>query len=226
MTTRKVTFTLPNYIVKGAESGLLLGDFNNWNIERGISLEKNSQGDLTVTVELISGETYQYRYLLSDGRWENDDHAHSYETGATKDVENCVVFVGAASEYASEHSDNSEAHKKAPVKKSSKKPAGSVSIKDKILTGKVDLTKVEGISKNTAALLQQKGIETFRVLSKTTIKSLKEILEDAGGKFCELNPTTWPKQAKVLAAKRALERTTEDKEKVVRARAPRQKNIK
>ena len=118
MTTRKVTFLLPNYIVRDAEGGLLLGDFNNWNTERGIQLHKNENGDLTVTVELISGESYQYRYLLSDGRWENDDRAHSYELGGTQDVENCVIFVGASAEYETEHSESGANSKEGTRKKS------------------------------------------------------------------------------------------------------------
>lgn len=227
MTTRKVTFTLPHYIVQDATGGLLLGDFNNWNTDRGIELEKNENGDLTVTVELISGETYQYRYLLNDGRWVNDDRALSYETGATLDVENCVIFVGAATEYQAEQKEEKVKAKKAPVKKPIKKTPAATPAKNKILTGKVDLTKVEGIDKDTAALLQQKGIETFAALSKTTIKSLKELLEDASGKFADLNPATWPKQAKVLAAKRVPERTAADKEKGARMKASSgQKNIK
>lgn len=227
MTTRKVTFTLPNYIVKNATGGLLLGDFNNWNTERGIELERNEKGDLAVTIELISGESYQYRYLLNDGRWVNDDRANSYETGPTMDVENCVIFVSASAEYEAEHKEKAEEQKKVPAKKSAKKPAQSVSSKNKILTGKVDLTKVDGVTKDIASLLQQKGIETFATLAKTTIKSLTEMLEDGGDKFNKVNPTAWPKLAKTLAAKRAPQLTKDDKEKSARVKATSsQKNIK
>ncbi len=227
MTTRKVTFTIPHYIVKDATGGLLLGDFNNWNTDRGIELEKNASGDLTVTVELISGETYQYRYLLNDGRWVNDDRALSYETGPTMDVENCVIFVSASAEYEAEHKEKLEAPKKAPVKKAEKKPSTATSAKKEILTGKVDLTKVEGITKEIATLLQQKGIETFATLAKTTVKSLTEMLEDGGEKFNKVNPTAWPKLAKTLAAKRAPQLTKDDKEKIARVKATSsQKNIK
>ncbi|MCP9751523.1 isoamylase early set domain-containing protein, partial [Ferruginibacter sp. HRS2-29] len=74
----QVTFLLPNYIVQHATGGLLLGDFNNWNAELGFPLELTEDGSLQTTISLQPGQTYQYRYLLNDGRWENDDRAHSY----------------------------------------------------------------------------------------------------------------------------------------------------
>ncbi len=221
MTTRKVTFVLPSYIVKDAEGGLLLGDFNNWNTDRGIPLHKNETGDLTVTVELISGESYKYRYLLSDGRWENDDRAHSYELGATQDVDNCVIFVSAASEYETEHMSTEATDIKPTPKKTVKKAPANA--KDKIMTGKEDLTKVEGISKQIAGFLQQKGIETFKQLSKTTIMSLKELLEDGGPKFAKLNPSTWPKQAKALIPSLTKSQAA-DKAKVARVKKETNKN--
>jgi predicted flap endonuclease-1-like 5' DNA nuclease len=209
MTTRKVTFILPHYLAKGADSGLLLGDFNNWNMERGIQLTKNDQGDLYATVELISGEFYQYRYFLSDGRWENDDRAHSYHASALDGVENCVVFVSASEEYFTEHSETTKpVGEKKPAKKAATKVAPLKTEKasgaaKKISTAKEDLSLIEGINKATADLLNQKGINTFSRLSKSTIKSLKELLEEAGSKFESLNPSAWPKEAKAHIAAKA-----------------------
>ncbi len=212
MTTRKVTFLLPNYIVRGAESGVLLGDFNNWNIERAIELTKTEHGDLTVTVELISGEFYQYRYFLSDGRWENDDNAQSYHGTNVEGVENCVVFVGAAEEYQTEQ--------KKTIKKTAKKAVGkparvkvekTTSNAKTINTAKEDLSVLAEISKSTADLLNQKGINTFSRLAKSTIKSLKELLEDAGPKYEKLNPSAWPKAAKAHLAANPTSKTKDAK---------------
>ncbi len=197
MTTRKITFTLPNYIVRGAEGGIILGDFNNWNIDRGIPLHKNENGDLTVTIELISGESYQYRYLLSDGRWENDDSAHEYWADSSVSTENCVIHVSAATEDKDDVHDIPE--KKVTAKKKKAAPKKEAP-KKKILTLKNDLSKIEGINKQISSLLQQHGIETYKELGKSTIKSLKDILEDAGPKYNNCNPRTWPKQAKLAAA--------------------------
>lgn len=212
MTTRKITFLLPNYIVRGADSGLLLGDFNNWNIERGIQLTKTEQGDLTATVELISGEFYQYRYFLSDGRWENDDNAHSYNGTNVEGVENCVVFVGAAEEYQTEQKKAiKKTAKKAVAKPVTAKVEKTASGTKKINTAKEDLSVLPEISKSTADLLNQKGIDTFSRLAKSTIKALKELLEEAGPKYEKLNPSAWPKAAKAYLAANPTSKTKDAK---------------
>ena len=62
-----------------------------------------------------------------------------------------------------------------------------------------DLTKIEGIGKKVAALLEQNGITQFKALGKLSIKKLQLILDDAGSKFNLHDPSTWPKQAKLAA---------------------------
>ncbi len=84
----KVDFTLSAEIVSEATSGLLLGDFNNWDKESAVSLKRKKDGALKTTLFLETGETYEYRYLLNDGRWVNDDRAG-------QNIENCVLFVAA-----------------------------------------------------------------------------------------------------------------------------------
>jgi len=63
----KVTFTLPAEIVGDATSGVLLGEFNNWNENEGIALKKSKDGVMKTSVSLEAGQSYQYRYLLGDG---------------------------------------------------------------------------------------------------------------------------------------------------------------
>ena len=58
-----------------------------------------------------------------------------------------------------------------------------------------DLTKVEGIGPVISKLLIKNEIFSFKDLSKTSIKKLKEILEK--NNLQSHNPTTWPKQAKL-----------------------------
>ena len=93
LTTKKVTFFLPAEIVAGATEGLLLGEFNNWDKENGFSLRKYKDGSMKTTVELEAGKSYEYRYLLDDGRWVNDDNATAYQPVFGLGVENCVVKV-------------------------------------------------------------------------------------------------------------------------------------
>lgn len=91
--TTKVTFILPAEIVDNATSALLLGDFNNWDLNSGSALTKQNDGSLKTTLALEAGKTYQYRYLLNDGRWVNDANAAAYV--ADYQVENCIITVPA-----------------------------------------------------------------------------------------------------------------------------------
>ena len=90
---QKVTFTLAAEVVGEATSGLLLGEFNNWDYNDGISLKKQNDGSMTATASLESGKRYEYRYLLNDGRWVNDHSAEHYVHISGFHVENCVINV-------------------------------------------------------------------------------------------------------------------------------------
>lgn len=180
MTKKKVTFTLPNEVVAGAAEGILLGEFNNWNIEEGIHLEKKDDGSMVAELALVAGQTYQYRYLLSDGRWVNDNSEKAFSEIFGNVVENCVLTVPAS------------------VKKSAAKPKSAK--KEKAAVVKDDLTKIEGIGKKIAALLEKENIISYKQLAKTSVKKLQLILDAAGSKFNVHDPATWPKQSKLAAS--------------------------
>jgi predicted flap endonuclease-1-like 5' DNA nuclease len=188
--TTKITFTLPAANVIGAEGCVLLGEFNDWNLEKGFYLHKQSDGSMMAEVELPAGKDYQYRYLLSNGRWVNDNGEKITSEMNGYPVVNCIVRVPAITE--TEKPAVAKVTKPKTVKaKTAAKSATSI-IKD-------DLTKVEGIGKKIEALLYKNKIYSFKQLSKTTINSLKTILESGGSKFSMHNPGTWPKQAKLAA---------------------------
>jgi predicted flap endonuclease-1-like 5' DNA nuclease len=188
---KKVTFTLPAEIVGEATSAVLLGEFNNWDYNNGISLTKQKDGSMKATTTLEAGKTYQYRYLLNDGRWVNDHKADNYVHISGYQVENCVISI------PDEEEVNTEAvakpAKAVKEKKTAKKAGKAAPTPD-------DLTKVEGIGKKIAALLAEENILTFKDLSKISVKKLKGILEAAGSKFQVHDPASWPKQAKLAAA--------------------------
>lgn len=92
---QKVIFTLAADLVGEATSGILLGEFNNWNYAEGIDLKKQKDGSMSATALLEAGKTYQYRYLLDDGRWVNDQRADRYVHVSELQIENCVVKVEA-----------------------------------------------------------------------------------------------------------------------------------
>lgn len=182
----KITFTLPAANIIGADGCVLLGEFNNWNLEAGYYLAKQADGSMTTEVELEAGKEYQYRYLLSNGRWVNDDGEKITSEMSGYPVENCIIRVPAIV------TEETEVKSKKIRSKASAKPKPVVAVKE-------DLTRIEGIGRKIEALLYKNKIYNYRQLSKTTIKSLKEILDAGGNKFSMHNPGTWPKQAKLAA---------------------------
>lgn len=128
---QKITFTVSAEIADNATSGILLGDFNNWDFEQGIALKQQKDGSLKTTVSLESG-TYQYRYFLSDGRWVNDGNADAYVYSEEFFVDNCLINVPAEAPKATKAKKETPAPvvietapvapKKAPAKKASVKP--------------------------------------------------------------------------------------------------------
>ena len=175
--TKKITFTLPAEVVANATSGLLLGDFNNWDDTKAPSLKKQKDGSMKATLALEGG-VYHYRYLLDDGRWVNDYTAENYAHVWGYGVDNCVVTV--------------------PVEENVS--AEVIETEATILSKKDDLTKIEGVGKKIAEILTASGIASFEILSKATSKKLRAILDEAGKKFKTHDPATWPKQAKLAAA--------------------------
>ena len=73
----KVTFTLPKEAVKGVKKVNVIGDFNNWD-KNANPLKKLRTGNFSTTLELASGRSYRYKYLIDGSRWENDWHADHY----------------------------------------------------------------------------------------------------------------------------------------------------
>ena len=168
-----VTFTLPSDTVGNATGGILLGDFNHWNQTDGIVLEKQKNGDLQATLPLEVGKYYEYRYLLSDGRWVNDEYANPYTNTYGHCVENCSLIVPA------------------DVKESNV-PSSGVQKTD-------DLTKIEGIGKKIAELLVAQHICTFADLANSKNRILQNILNDAGSRYKSYDPNTWVEQAKLAS---------------------------
>ena len=182
--SKKVKFILSADIVADATEGLLLGEFNNWDKENGFTLKKAKDGSLQTTVSLEAGKTYEYRYLLSDGRWVNDVNAQHYASIPALNVENCVITVP---------EENVVKPTKAKITGTTETATSPEAVAD-------ELTKIEGISKKIAELLQAENIVSFSDLSKASAKKLKSILEEGGSKFKMFDPTSWPKQAKLAAA--------------------------
>jgi predicted flap endonuclease-1-like 5' DNA nuclease len=194
---KKVKFILSADIVADATEGLLLGEFNNWDIENGFTMKKAKDGSLMATVSLEEGRAYQYRYLLNDGRWVNDQSANQYVHDERFHVENCVIEVPAG-----EEADVAVSAVKVKALKAKAAPAVKEVKATKKLTKEIadDLTKIEGVGKKIAEILSAEQISSFQDLAKSTPKKIRTILDAAGSKFKMHDPATWPKQAKLAAA--------------------------
>ncbi len=190
---KKITFTLAAEVVAEATEGLLLGDFNNWDNTHATNLKKQKDGSMKATIALEAGKSYQYRYLLNDGRWVNDNTAENYVPVYGYQVENCVINVPEEAPQAAATTEKAvKTIKKAAAPKAKAAPAKEV-VAD-------DLTKIEGIGPKIAELLVAANIKTFAGLGKASAKKIKTILDAAGSKFAVHDPTSWPKQAKLAAA--------------------------
>ncbi len=214
---KKITFNLPAEALGEATEALLLGDFNNWSLDEAIKLSVQKDGSLKASVLLEEGKSYQFRYLLNDGRWINDWNADDYVHNTVFGVQNSVIFVPVDEVVATQEVVEAKVEKsvkKAKTVKATKdtkaakeaKPAKTAAKPKKAVKAEVpaidDLTKSEGIGPKISQLLIAEGIQSFKELSKATTKNLKAILEAAGSKFQVHDPSTWAKQAKLAAAEK------------------------
>ena len=90
----KVTFSLPKEAVNGGKKVLLVGDFNKWDISKGIKMKAGKSG-FTTTIELATGKEYEFRYLIDKMNWTNDWKADAYRPSPYFGIDNSVVIIGA-----------------------------------------------------------------------------------------------------------------------------------
>ena len=62
-----------------------------------------------------------------------------------------------------------------------------------------DLTKIEGVGPKAAEAMVAAGIDTYANVAKTDAEKIKEVLTEASSRMAHLDPTSWPKQAKLAA---------------------------
>ncbi len=73
----KVTFRLPKEAAPKAQIVSIVGDFNNWNVNKN-RMTKLKSGDFKLTLKLSCNKEYRFRYLIDANRWENDWFADKY----------------------------------------------------------------------------------------------------------------------------------------------------
>lgn len=192
----KVTFEVPNEHVGAGRDVRVLGTFNGWSWDKGLSMAKGKSA-YKADIHLAPGE-YQFRYLIDNQDWKNDWNASGY-TASGYASDNCVLQlekIAVAKKPAAKKAAKPAAKKaakpaakKAPVKKAVAKKAAPD-----------DLKRIEGIGPKIAGLLNDAGISTFDQLSKATPKKLADVLTAAGARFRLANPSSWQQQAKLAGA--------------------------
>lgn len=87
----KVTFKVAKEIAPSSKKINLAGDFNNWDLE-SIPMKESKTGDFSASVELEKGKEYQFRYLLDNAVWLNEEQADKHIPNAFQG-ENSVVII-------------------------------------------------------------------------------------------------------------------------------------
>ncbi|MEM1125693.1 MAG: isoamylase early set domain-containing protein [Bacteroidota bacterium] len=86
-TKARVSFELP---AEAAENSVaVVGDFNEWNPEAN-PMKLLKKGTWKATISLDTGSNYQFRYLLDNQTWRNDEEADAYVPNEFAE-ENCVL---------------------------------------------------------------------------------------------------------------------------------------
>ncbi len=119
------------------------------------------------------------------------DQAQAAEEVAVPEKEAAAPREAKVEEAAAEDTTAKEETKKeAPKKEATEKTAK---------TGDDNLTKIEGIGPKAAEALSKAGVDSYKKLSDTKPEKIKEILAAASSRMAHLDPTSWPKQAKMAA---------------------------
>ena len=93
-----------------------------------------------------------------------------------------------------------EAKKTAAVEKKETKKEAAPKKETKAKAAKADdLTKIEGVGPKAAEYLSAAGLDTFAKVAKAKADKMKDILTTASSRMGHLDPTSWPKQAKMAA---------------------------
>lgn len=73
----KVTFVLPKLEAETAKNVFLVGEFNDWQTTVS-PMKKQKGGDFKITLDLDTNKEYQFRYLVDEQQWKNDNEADKY----------------------------------------------------------------------------------------------------------------------------------------------------
>jgi 1,4-alpha-glucan branching enzyme len=73
----KISFKVSKELANGASKVNVAGEFNHWS-ETSDEMNALKDGSFSLSLDLETGRTYQFRYLLDGYTWINDDEADHY----------------------------------------------------------------------------------------------------------------------------------------------------
>ena len=169
-----------------------------------------SNDDASKSIDIILSEvTAAIAEGLAERKTEKQNEKEAKEAKESKEVaevapkEKAEAKPEAKESVAESAVEESPAEEKvaeeAPVAKEAEKEAPAETPKAASKTESDDLTKVEGIGPKGAEALVKAGIDSYEKLAKTKADKIKEILTEASSRMAHLDPTSWPKQAKMAA---------------------------
>lgn len=86
----KVTFKIPEEMGNASRKAHVVGEFNNWSTS-ATPMRRLKSGAFSATVELPTGKSYQFRYLLGKSHWENDPDADGHLPTPFGDSHNSLI---------------------------------------------------------------------------------------------------------------------------------------
>lgn len=88
----KVTFRIPGELGNPAREAHVVGEFNGWSLSEH-PMRRLKNGSFRATLDLEKGRSYQFRYLLDQGRWESDPAADDQTPTPYGDGFNSVITL-------------------------------------------------------------------------------------------------------------------------------------
>lgn len=167
----KVTFSHPASAVNGKKNVVVLGDFNQWDNGKGLTM-KAGKTDFTASVELAAG-TYEFRYLIDNTSWENDHNADSYTSSPFAGIQNSVLYLPAVEAIQGKGKISTPTTQKGiAVKKET--PAKSKAVKTDTTATKKAVTATVKTGKAPAKKVAVKAEPKAKAAPKTMAKATKK----------------------------------------------------
>ncbi len=171
---KEIIFTLPAEALEGATEAVVLGDFNNWTPGQEFELKKQEDGSFKTTVVLEGGKTYQYRFLLNNGTWQNDYNAQDYVPVSRMYIDNSVITVPDTSDAEVKQAPetvNKEASSKPKVTKA--KAVKTAAKAEETKTKKAAPTKTVKAKSSAEKVKAEKPAKAAKTVAKETSKAKK-----------------------------------------------------